>query len=196
MRKTNETELIRTPVFSVVKKEFEGTDFKPVGINCNHWVMVIAIDQESYEGARAVFVRQTRWGSESKTVEFPCGTVEDSDFAKSTDGRKYAACREFREETGIEISENELVEVGRFNPNPAYFSNSMTVFLYKNERLEELFSKRKKQELDENEDCEVFMDWLANKQIFDNAMQIAGFCCMKEWLSKQKASDDNCSHKF
>lgn len=179
MNKIAETELLKTPVFTIVKKEFEETSFQPVGLNCKNWVMVICLDTDDLKEAKCIFVRQTRWGIEEKTVEFPCGTVEESDFADGKDGHRVAAVREFKEETGIEIDANELISLGSFNPNPAYFSNTMAVYAVIDKDIEEKFSKRNTQQLDENEDCEVFIDWLANKRFFGNAMQLAGYALLK-----------------
>lgn len=44
MKKINEKELLKMPVFTVVEKEFENVGFKPVGLNCNDWVQICAID--------------------------------------------------------------------------------------------------------------------------------------------------------
>lgn len=184
MKKINETELLKTPVFSVVKKEFKETKFAPVGLNCKDWVMIVALDSCDLKKANSIFVKQTRWGLEDKTIEFPCGTVEDEDFEGGKDGNKIAAIREFVEETGISVSEDELKKAGDFNPNPAYFSNKMHVYYYLNKDLKALFENRKAQHLDENEDCEVFIDSIGSKKFFGNAMQIAGFASVKEALQK------------
>lgn len=180
MNKISEIDLLKTPVFTVVKKEFKETAFQPVGLNCKDWVMVIALTTDNLNEAKGIFVRQTRWGVEARTTEFPCGTVEENDFAGGKDGRKVATIREFKEETGIEINENELISLGWFNPNPAYFSNIMTVYAVVDKDLEKKFNKRGEQNLDANEDCEVFIDWLANKRFFGNAMQMAGYTLLKQ----------------
>jgi 8-oxo-dGTP pyrophosphatase MutT (NUDIX family) len=156
LTKINEEVLLKTPVFTVVKKTFEETKFQPVGLNCNDWVSIVAIDD--FTNPVCVFVEQTRWGKEKKTIEFPCGTVEDGE--DPTD----AAVREFEEETGIEIANTKckLHYCGSFNPNPAYFNNLMHVFLYKDADLISMFLNRGKQHLDKDEDCKVFIDRLRN----------------------------------
>ena len=40
MNKISEKELLKTPIFTVVEKEFEETSFKPVGLNCPEWVIL------------------------------------------------------------------------------------------------------------------------------------------------------------
>lgn len=166
LKKTNEEVLLKTPVFEVVKKSFKETDFQPVGLNCHDWVSIVAVDD--YTDPVCVFVEQTRWGKEKKTIEFPCGTVEDGEDPID------AAVREFKEETGIEISSTsgKLHFCGSFNPNPAYFNNLMHVFLYKNTSLISMFLNRGKQHLDKDEDCKVFIDRLGNVvyQVYEGGM--------------------------
>lgn len=154
LKKINEEVLLKTPVFDVVKKTFGNTDFKPVGLNCHDWVSIVAVDD--YTNPVCVFVEQTRWGKEKKTIEFPCGTVEDGE------GPMDAAIREFEEETGMEISDkrHHLTYCGAFNPNPAYFNNLMHVFLYKDRDLISMFLNRGAQHLDKDEDCKVFINRL------------------------------------
>lgn len=80
MKKTNEEVVLKTPVFTVVKKTFDTAKFQPVGLNCNPWAMVVAVDDDIAKNPVTIFVEQTRWGLENKTIEFPCGTVEIEDF--------------------------------------------------------------------------------------------------------------------
>ena len=137
MKKLNEKELIKTPVFTVVEKTFEGVNFHPFGLNCNDWVMAIVYDKNG----NALFVNQTRWGIETEMVEFPCGTVEESEITKYglQKARRIAALRELEEETGISLKDEQLVQIAHFNPNPAYFNNTMTIFKAQIENLEKLF---------------------------------------------------------
>lgn len=204
MTKIQEDLLVKTPVFEVVKKKFKDTTFEPVGLNCKPWAMVIAVDDTLSNNPVTVFVEQTRWGLEHKTIEFPCGTVEPDDFVQAavhlqvTDDNVYkvlgrtfvtpdmrtdevgpvditkltpeylgedvynmgialAAAREFQEETGINVEPGELTKIGEFNPNPAYFNNTMTIFYIKKSSLLEDFNKRSNQNLDADEDCRVFV---------------------------------------
>jgi len=133
-------ELCKTPVFTVIKKSV-GVDFKPVEIKCNDWVSVIICD--SY--GNVVLVEQTRWGIEKKTIEFPCGTVETNELPIN------AAIREVEEETGIKLFSIDLISIGSFNPNPAYFSNTMHVFVYPCDNIAQL--NIGDQHLDKDEDC-------------------------------------------
>lgn len=155
LNKIKETEIVKTPVFTVVEKEYENLEFKPVGLNCKDWVMIIAKD--NIVDPVCVFVKQTRWGCEHSTIEFPCGTVDLNESPVE------AAVREFREETGIEVAQSSLKEVASFNPNPAYFNNKMHIFEFVDKGLLSKFLNKKKQKLDKTEDCEVFVDRIENQ---------------------------------
>jgi len=184
--KIKEDSKLETPVFTVVEKEFKDSDFKPVGLNCNDWCMLIAADASSRENPVCVFVEQTRWGAEAKTIEFPCGTVEESEMKDLPlvgyddalkEVRKNAAIREFEEETGIDLGpyKGKIGLLGTFNPNPAYFNNSMSIFCVKVPDLLNRFKNRKNQSLDKNEDCNVFVDRVMNRywDLSSHAMGIA-----------------------
>lgn len=186
LNKIKEDIKLETPVFTVVEKEFKDTDFKPVGLNCNDWCMLIAADASSRDNPVCVFVEQTRWGAEAKTIEFPCGTVEESEMKDLPlvgyddalkEVRKNAAIREFEEETGIDLGpyKGKVGLLGTFNPNPAYFNNSMSIFCVKVPDLLNRFKNRKSQALDKNEDCNVFVDRVMNRywDLSSHAMGIA-----------------------
>jgi hypothetical protein len=91
--------------------------------------------------------------------------------------RKNAAIREFEEETGIDLGpyKERVGLLGTFNPNPAYFNNHMSIFCVKVPDLLERFQNRNKQNLDENEDCRVFVDRVLNRywDLSSHAMGIA-----------------------
>ena len=182
MNKIKETELLKTRVFTVVEKEFEGMNFKPVGLNCYDWVMVIIKDCET---DRFVFVKQTRWGEEAKTIEFPCGTVENEEVAKYgvEKARALAACREVKEETGLDITEKNLALIKQFNPNPAYFNNKMTVFYTEIVALEEVFNKHKNElNLDPDEDCQPYIGGDADFwRLEEHAMGIAAIKAYQDY---------------
>ena len=149
--KTNEKEILKTPVFTVVEKEFDNTSFKPIGLNCQDWVTVIVIDTKELSKANALFVKQTRWGSEKSSIEFPCGTVEKGETLCET------GLRELKEETGLSYEFKDVFDSFDFNPNPAYFNNRMGVLVIIDKDLKKHFSERGGQSLDENEDCETFI---------------------------------------
>lgn len=173
MNKYYEKVLLSTPVFDVVRKEFDETEFKPVGLNCKDWVMIIARDWSP--DPYVITVSQTRWGIEHETLEFPCGTVEDGEKPIE------AAIREFREETGIDLPINQLNPIIDYNPNPAYFNNIMHVYLYKDDNIIERYINRSKQNLDENEDCKVQIRRLSTcTSMQTHAMGLIGYNIAKE----------------
>lgn len=180
MQKTNEISLLTTPVFEVVQKEFDvNKKFKPVGLNCPDWVMIVPLDSRT---DKTMIVKQTRWGIEDETTEWPCGTVELNERGIA------AAIREFREETGIAVKEDDLEKVGEFNPNPAYFNNKMTVFVYRSKNLEKDFENRLEPELDSTEDCVVKLTTIkeATPKLFNNAMSLAAYALLvsKKYLKR------------
>lgn len=181
-KKTAEKELLKTPVFTVVEKTFHyiageivqgpELDFKPVGLNCPDWCTIIAKD--SY--GQTIIVKQTRWGVEEETTEFPCGMVEVGEAPID------AAVREFKEETGISLGTHQLTEIATFNPNPAYFNNKMHVF-YVNllGSLKELLESADAQSLDEHEDCKVFLSRLDEDLIAkmsNSSISLAAICSL------------------
>lgn len=157
-KKLSEEILVKTPVFNVVSKKFENQSFSPVGLNCNDWVMICVKDTKN---DRWLLVEQTRWGIEGKTIEFPCGTVESSEVERY--GRSFArfvaAERELKEETGLKLNDDvHLLELATFNPNPAYFNNTMTIFYVEVPDLEYKVSfDASGLTLDKDEDCKPFL---------------------------------------
>lgn len=151
--------LLKTPVFEAVRKSYADTSFKPYEIHCPDWVLMYVYDESGQ-----VLVRQTRWGVESKTTEYPCGTVEENESSKEV------AKRELEEETGL--TDISLSFVGSFSPNPALFSNKMYVYAAYVPDLEKKLNAHKALKLDENEDCEPFY---AHKhyKMTDSAMTLA-----------------------
>lgn len=178
MKKIKEEEIFKSPVFNLVRKTFEDIPFKPYGLNCADWVMVLITDKPS-DGCstKAVFVDQTRWGLEDKTTEFPCGTVDkyEVEVYGREDARLKAAIREVKEETGLDIQNDNIKKLVSFNPNPAYFNNTMTIFSVVVPDLEKVFAERSKQELDEFEDCVPYIADIADKkeELSKHAMGIA-----------------------
>lgn len=179
MKKLSEKELVKTPVFTVVEKSFEDVDFHPVGLNCNDWVMIVVYDKNK----NALFVNQTRWGIEKEMVEFPCGTVEEAEVAKYGPQKAWriAALRELEEETGVSFKDEQLVQIAHFNPNPAYFNNTMIIFKAQVENLEEIFEKRKSLHLDEHEDCKPYIANIQDKKedLISHAMGLIAFLSLE-----------------
>lgn len=158
LKKLKEKSIAKTAIFDVVEKEYKDLNFKPVGINAKDWVMIIAKDSDEKDPV-CVFVKQTRWGWEHSSIEFPCGTVEEGEDVYDV------AAREFLEETGIQVSPSSLVEVATYNVNPAFLNNTMHVFMFTDKGLIKKFLEKQKQNLDEHEDCEVFISRLSSQKV-------------------------------
>ena len=125
------------------------------------WASVLALTKSG----EAVLVKQYRHGICDVLWEFPGGVVEDGE--DPMEGVK----RELLEETGYAAS--NLVQVGKFYPNPALQTNSMYCFLALD------VEKVAEQHLDGGEDIEVHLvpldELLAmtKRGEFPHALQVA-----------------------
>jgi len=99
----------------------------------------------------------TRYGKMKEYVEFPSGMVE------AGEDPKLAAQRELLEETGYDVSIDDIVPLGNFEANPAFMSNSMFYF-YVN--LDTARWQLKKQHLDQHEKIELL--WSDKQSAFDS----------------------------
>ena len=156
MNKLEEKEVLKTPVFTVVEKTFENTGFKPVGLNCKNWVTVIVADGDYDSNPNVLVVNENRWGWEGNSTGFIFGTAEDDEFVSKT------ALRELEEESGLHYTSDDIEPLGHYNPNPAYFNNTMYVFLVKDPDLLKNYNERGTQKLDEDEDCKPYLERLDN----------------------------------
>lgn len=180
MKKIKEVAKLETPIFTVVEKEFKQVaNFKPVGLNCPDWVMVVLLDRKG----KSLFVKQSRWGEETQTIEFPCGTVEAGEQPE------HAAVRELKEEAGIELDVSKLTLHYSFNPNPSMFKNRMRVYSAIVDDLEDLFKKRGPTKLDTNEDCEAFVEDLRKEkdELMWHATGLIGYrlaCRLQQYMKR------------
>src|SRR5258708_2399839 len=122
--------------FPIVKEEVQLPNGKIVEYfrsKLHPVAMVLAITKEK----ELIFVRQYKHGIGEVCVEFPAGRIEKDKTPKQT------AVRELLEETGIEISEDALMEVGELWTEPSKSSVRVSGFLVrdviitKNQWLEE-----------------------------------------------------------
>lgn len=170
--------LAETKIFSVYKQQkkslISGKQGTFASIDAPDWVVSIPLyekDGETY----VIMVRQYRHGSDSITLEFPCGTVEKGEEAET------AAIRELKEETGA-ISEKKPIRLGSVSPNSAFMTNRSTVFLFEDVKIIE------EQHLDENEEIEIvhlslkdlLKNYIADEKECDNSiMATASFLYLR-----------------
>lgn len=139
-----------------------GKTFEPVVFEFRNWAVVIALTKDK----EVVMIRQYRHGIQEVLWEFPGGVVEDGE--NPSDGVR----RELLEETGYSVS--NLVEVGKYYPNPALQTNSMYCYLASDAK------KVSGQTLDDAEEIEVHLVPLeelitmAERGEFSHALQVAG----------------------
>lgn len=123
--------LQKTPIFNlncIHRKSQDGREGDFVEIESPQWVNIVPVFRGTDGVERFVMVRQYRHGSESVTIEFPAGLVDEGEDPET------AAKREMEEETGIRV--HKLKEIGCVNPNSAFMSTRGHFYLA--EELEEL----------------------------------------------------------
>ncbi len=116
-----------------------GKTFEAVALEFRSWASVLALTKNQ----EVVLVRQFRHAAQAVVWEFPGGVVDDGESPLE------GARRELAEETGYTTP--NLIEVGKFYPNPALQTNLMYAYLAYD--VEETSI----QKLDEAEDIEVHL---------------------------------------
>lgn len=112
-------QILHTPIFDVEKRREEsatGISGDYMVINATEWVTIIPVYQGNF-----VLVRQFRHGLGKITAEFPGGMCDEGEDPVES------AYRELEEETGFKTG--KMTVLGVCSPNPAIFSNSITVCL-------------------------------------------------------------------
>ena len=138
-----------------------GKLFEATALEFRTWAVVLALTKKQ----EVVLIKQYRHGAQGVFWEFPGGVVEEDE--NPIDGAR----REMLEETGYTVS--NLIEVGRFYPNPSLQTNLMYGYLTYDAEETTL------QKLDEAEDIEVHLVPLdeliamAKRGEFPSGLQIA-----------------------
>jgi len=116
-----------------------GKVFEATALEFRSWAVVLALTKNK----EVVLVRQYRHGTQDFVWEFPGGVVDDGE--NPMDGGR----RELSEETGYTAP--NLIEVGKFYPNPALQTNTMYGYLAYDAEKTDI------QKFDEAEDIEVHL---------------------------------------
>lgn len=144
-RESNRKKLLDCRIFDVSSAErvspqgVEGTFFL---IGAPDWVGVIPV-VETEEGRKFVMIKQFRHGTNTCSIEFPGGIIDDGEDPV------VAVHRELLEETGY--AAEMILPLGTLSPNPAMMTNRFHAFVAENCRL------TRPQALDEHEDIEVLL---------------------------------------
>lgn len=137
--------LFDCPIFSVnsvVRESQDGRKGTFIEVECPKWVVIIPVFQDEKGSWRVIMEEQYRHGSDSITLEYPAGLVEEGEDPLD------AARRELLEETGYEAGDVKLL--ADMCPNNAFMSNRQYYYLAKN------LHKVGDQNLDANEQIDVF----------------------------------------
>jgi ADP-ribose pyrophosphatase len=150
------------PRFRVDQCELpNGKSLEAVVFEFRSWANILAVTKNR----EAVLIKQYRHGVQDVLWEIPGGIVEDDE--NPAEGVK----RELLEETGYAAS--NVVQVGKFYPNPALQTNTMYGFLALD------VEKAGEQHLDDGEQIEVHLVPLdevvamAKRGEFSHALQVA-----------------------
>lgn len=131
-------------IFNIYQVRREAADGK-IGtfyeVDAPHWVTIIPHFTDPVMGECFLMVRQYRHGTDSVTLEFPAGMVNEGE------NPEIGARRELLEETGY--IPGKLMKIGEVSPNPAFMNNLVTTYLAEDLQLV------KGQELDELEMIDI-----------------------------------------
>ena len=136
--------LFDCPIFSVnsvVRESQDGRKGTFIEVECPKWVVIIPVFQDEKGSWRVIMEEQYRHGSDSITLEYPAGLVEEGEDPID------AARRELLEETGYEAEDVKLL--ADMCPNNAFMSNRQSFFLVTD------IEKKAGQSLDPNETIDV-----------------------------------------
>jgi len=102
-------------VYSAERISRDGTKGEFVFLESPDWVNIVPITEDERGTDCFIMVRQYRQGSESITLEFPGGVLDEGELPEE------GAKRELLEETGYRPG--KLIFAGKVSPNPALMTN-------------------------------------------------------------------------
>lgn len=138
----NDELIVHTPIFDVLKRNEVESGFRPIAVKSPDWVAICA-----QKNGKWLLTKQLRFGTMSEIEEFPCGCVEENEDPK------VAAIRELSEETGYNVSLNDLYFLGKFAANPGFMTNFMHYFFVD---LDKVRFVKSEQHLDAHEKLTVY----------------------------------------
>ncbi len=133
------------PIFEVRSVQRESTDGRLgtfIEVDAPQWATIIPWYRDESGSPYFLMVRQYRHGSDTVTIEFPAGMVDEDEDPK------IAARRELLEETGCEPL-GDILYLGSVSPNSAFMNNRISIFFVEGIR------KIRDQSLDVNEQLDV-----------------------------------------
>ncbi len=180
------TEISRRRIFDgrifdlheVGRRAQDGREGTFVLVESPDWANVVAPVHDDAGTLCFIMVRQFRQGSQSVTMEFPGGIVDEQEDPAT------AAWRELVEETGYVPERLELI--GEVNPNPAFMSNTAYTYLAHGARL------REDRSLDPNEIMDTHLvpvkDILhAHREEFHvHAIMVSAIFWYEQWLEREE----------
>jgi 8-oxo-dGTP pyrophosphatase MutT (NUDIX family) len=116
--------LLEAHVFSISssrRRAADGVEADYYLVDSPDWCNVIAPVVRNDGVECFVMARQYRHGSQTLTIEFPGGVVDEAEAPEQ------AALRELAEETGF--AAESITLIGRTNPNPAFMANTAYTFV-------------------------------------------------------------------
>jgi 8-oxo-dGTP pyrophosphatase MutT (NUDIX family) len=144
-RTLERTRVYNGPIFDINAVKRESTDGRAgtfIEIEAPLWATIIPWFRDETGRPCFLMVRQYRHGSDSVTIEFPAGTVDNGELPID------AAIRELREETGCQPLK-PVIELGSVSPNPAFMNNRVSIF------FAEGVHRSGPQQLDANEQLDI-----------------------------------------
>lgn len=177
----NRKETYRCPIFRVEEVERKSQDGRHgsfIQIKCPDWIIIIPLYRDEDGVLRVVVEKQYRHGSDSVTLEYPAGLVEEGEDPLD------AAKRELLEETGL--SSARISHLATLCPNNAFMGNHQHIYLA--EDLKQVSG----QNLDANEQIDVYslsLDEVLSimgSGMGDNALMVAASRLLEKELDRRK----------